>query len=917
MDSEQTTPLTVIDADVVSGNNTPVNEQNTANASPDADFTAGPFVTRRNPTAEITSMLSSLYISDGDESEDNNEESCVMNVEWIQTMQTDIAQLKVDLLALSSQVHSLNHDFKQSVESTLNRETSFREAVDAGLAELQEGFQMSLEKLERAVTDCFLRRDAKWESQMKKLRLTSTPTLARLQAYTPASSPVTPIHLPKTPVPATRAKVPPPKPTNTTYSIATPTARQPSSELTPPAAANISSFCARPPIRLEFPTFGDACETADVLNFIEQCENYLDIRPLPSVELIGTLSTVLRGSALSWWKAEKTKVTDWQSFKEAFMAAFLPDDYLTEVEDKLRSLVQQPRQRLRDFAYDYRALCLKWKPDITEDELVSRILNNINPRVAGCLRGTITTVEQLVKVGSMVEKDCLGAKDYWQKVGLNGKERSSKRPTDRSSPKNLAGVSIAQPQVLSSLLLVPVTVKGKEVSAVLDTGSTYTLMLENFWLQLTGETPTSTSRSTQRFIMADGKIHQAVEKRTVSYKWHEKECGVDTYIMKDAHLAFPLIAGLDFLTATGAILEVGRCRYALDTEKGYIYHPFLPSHGLPGLNTMTAPTPSDPTAVLSLYYALPPTLLHPALAPLHPVINPTWDTGNQEELQRLMSNWPHTTSGNLGKTAVVRHNIHMTDNIPIKSRAYRVSPFKKQIIEDQVDQMLKDHIIEPSFSPWSSPVVLVPKPDGSHRFCVDYRRLNSKTIPDAYPMPLIHDILESMEGASWFSTLDLQSGYWQVEMEKESKEKTAFITTKGLYQFRSMPFGLKNAAATFQRLMEKVLADLRGKICFVYIDDIIVYSPSLKHHSQHLNAILQRLSQANLTLNMKKCHFFKRQLKFLGHIVSERGVEVDPEKRWPLHTIPPLLTSRHCNVFWVWLAGTINSSLTLQISLLH
>ncbi len=118
----------------------------------------------------------------------------------------------------------------------------------------------------------------------------------------------------------------------------------------------------------------------------------------------------------------------------------------------------------------------------------------------------------------------------------------------------------------------------------------------------------------------------------------------------------------------------------------------------------------------------------------------------------------------------------------------------------------------------------------------------------------------------WFSTLDLQSGYWQVEMEESSKDKTAFITTKGLYQFQSMPFGLRNSGSTFQRLMEKILAELMEQFCFAYIDDIIVFSRSLSEHTSHLNMISQRLTQAKHTLNMKKCHLFKRQRQILGHI---------------------------------------------------
>lgn len=209
--------------------------------------------------------------------------------------------------------------------------------------------------------------------------------------------------------------------------------------------ATSSSFCGRPPICLEFLVFGDSCETADLLNFLEQCENFLEIRPLPSTKLIGTLSTVLRGPAQSWWKVEKAKVTDWKSFKKAFMAAFLSDDYLSEVEERLRMMVQQPKQRLRDLAYDYRAFSLKWKPGISEEELVSRILKNNNPRVAGCPRGTVNTVEQLVKVGALVEKDCMGAKDYWLKVGTqSSKVRNNKMATEYTYNKNLARVNVAK-----------------------------------------------------------------------------------------------------------------------------------------------------------------------------------------------------------------------------------------------------------------------------------------------------------------------------------------------------------------------------------------------------------------------------------------------------------------------------------------
>ena len=193
-------------------------------------------------------------------------------------------------------------------------------------------------------------------------------------------------------------------------------------------------------------------------------------------------------------------------------------------------------------------------------------------------------------------------------------------------------------------------------------------------------------------------------------------------------------------------------------------------------------------------------------------------------------------------------------------------------------EMLSGGQIEPSDSPWASPVVLVTKKDGSTRLCVDYRRLNSLTVKDAYPLPRIDDSLRLLGNQQWFYTMDLASGYWQVAMSPDAQKKAAFVTNEGLFQFRVMPFGLCNAPATFERLMDRVLCGMRWSRCLVYLDDVISFGKSVPEAIWRLEEVLARLSDFGLQLKAKKCTFMQTEVGFLGHIVGRSGLACDPNK---------------------------------------
>ena len=223
--------------------------------------------------------------------------------------------------------------------------------------------------------------------------------------------------------------------------------------------------------------------------------------------------------------------------------------------------------------------------------------------------------------------------------------------------------------------------------------------------------------------------------------------------------------------------------------------------------------------------------------------------------------------------------LNIRDATPISQAPYRMNPQKKEFLHQEIANMEKDGIIRKSTSPWASPVVIVDKKDGTYRICIDYRKLNKVTKPDAFPLPRIDDMLESFGGAQWFTTLDLASGYWQVEMNAEDVEKTAFVTPFGLYEFLVMPFGLSYAPATFQRLMNRVLQEFLGDFVAVYLDDVIIFTKgTFEQHMNYLQQVFEALRITNLKVKLKKCHFCLPNIHFFGHVVGRNGIKPDPGK---------------------------------------
>ena len=270
-----------------------------------------------------------------------------------------------------------------------------------------------------------------------------------------------------------------------------------------------------------------------------------------------------------------------------------------------------------------------------------------------------------------------------------------------------------------------------------------------------------------------------------------------------------------------------------------------------------------------------------------------WPQEQAEQARSLLKEYHDIFSlekRDMGHTNTTKHKIVLKDpdTPPFKERFCRIPPPQLDEVREHLKLMLDAGVIRPSNSPWCNAVVLVRKKDGSLCFCIDFRKLNSLTVKDSHPLPRICETLESLTGTAHFLTFDMNSGFWQVPMDEESKQYTAFtLGSMGLYECESMPFGLCNAPPTFQRLMQNCLGELNLTYCLIYLDDVIVFSDMPEEHLRRICVVFDRLREPGLKLKPSKCEMFKSEINYLAHHVSQKGVLPSKKNLESIAQCPP------------------------------
>lgn len=452
-------------------------------------------------------------------------------------------------------------------------------------------------------------------------------------------------------------------------------------------------------------------------------------------------------------------------------------------------------------------------------------------------------------------------------AGQGGGSGANSTPTGYggTQPKQYTASLLCAANTDNSLL--PIRIGSADlVEALVDSGATRSYIDSAYATQLglprlrcaPGEAVSQGARRTESQVYAPrGYVEARWALGPVQGTWK-------FYCLDDA--STPVILGVDFQREHRLIPVACEGRALLGAKR--LSLPFLPEAGRSGkLQAVRIASDAEQLAL---------ELDTEGLAP----------SERQALLKITLPKYFASASRPFGRATSMEHRVDTGESRPICLPLRPTSPAERQIVCEEVAKMLEAGAIRPFTSPWASPIVLVRKKDGSIRFCVDYRKLNDVTVKDKHPLPRISDMLEALHGAKYFTSLDAASGYWQIPMEVSAIPKTALICSEGLFEWTVMPFGLTNAPATYQRVMNQLLAGLLWKKCLVYPDDVLIYSKSFEAHLRDVKEVMNRLCDAGFLLKAKKCTFAKPKTIFLGHQISAEEVSMDPKKIEKVKSFP-------------------------------
>ncbi|XP_020702245.1 uncharacterized protein LOC110113876 [Dendrobium catenatum] len=585
-------------------------------------------------------------------------------------------------------------------------------------------------------------------------------------------------------------------------------------------------------VKLDIPFFDVRMHIEDYLDWERAVENFFEYMEIDPEKQVKYVVCRLKGGASAWWaqilqmrqREGKGRVRSWNRMKQLLRAQFLPTDFEQIIYMRYQHCVQGLRS-VSDYKEEFNRLTARNNLNELANQLVARYIGGLKDSIQDRLElNSVWTMSQVVNFALKAEMQ---------------QSRQPKTPYNRRHWQ--------EPPMANNKNNSPAAKPSQSTSPIV---------------------PTSAVKGTER-----QQVHLAeceVEGESVAAEL-ENDCESEDVPADDG----------EALARVGAFDWKGR-RLRL-----------LPS------STEIKPQSSGQVKQAAMHIVTGSILLRcwREPAPLFALIitEPSLELPQRKEhddIQKLLQHYKDITQDELPDQLpplrAIQHHIDLVPGASLPNKPhYRLNPKEQLILQELIDTLLQKQFIQTSLSPCAVPALLVLKKDGNWRMCIDSRTINKITVKYIFPVPRIEELLDQLTGASIFSKLDLRSGYHQIRIRPGDEWKTAFKTPQGLYEWKVMPFGLCNAPSTFMRMMNEILKPFLGKFCIVYFDDILVYSNSWHQHIQHLETLFEILQQQRLFINLPKCELAVSKVRFLGFIISEEGVNMDPQKVVAILDWPP------------------------------